>query len=153
MSLDLTDRKILNALQRDGRMQNIDLAREVGLSPSPCLRRVKQLEQTGVIKGYVALIDGAKVQRNVTIFTRVWLTRQDAETVDHFAAEIMKLPEVVECHLMAGECDYLLRVITASLDDYRQLQINHLTRIRGVSSIKTDIPMQCYKQTTELPLL
>lgn len=152
MKLDRIDRRILAALQRDGRMQNIDLAQQVGLSPSSCLRRVRLLEQAGVIERYVALLNPAKVGAGFTVFARVWLTGQDVATVDHFNAAILKLPQVVECHLMAGDCDFLLRIVAADLDAYRQFQIEHLTRIKGVQSVKTDIPMQKVKQASELPL-
>ncbi|MBO9539309.1 Lrp/AsnC family transcriptional regulator [bacterium] len=152
MDLDATDRRILLALQRDGKLQNVDLAREVGLSPSPCLRRVRLLEEAGVIERYVALLNASKIGKGLTVFARVWLTGQDMETVAHFTDEIKQLPQVVECHLMAGDCDFLLRVVAADLDDYRRFQIEHLTRIKGVQNVKTEIPMQKIKLTTELPL-
>jgi Lrp/AsnC family transcriptional regulator, leucine-responsive regulatory protein len=152
IKLDAIDRRILTALQRDGRLQNVDLAREVGLSPSPCLRRVRLLEEAGVIERYVALIDASKVGMGLTVFTRVWLTGQDVETTDHFIEEVRQLPQVVECHLMAGDCDFLLRIVAADLDDYRRFQVEHLGRIKGVRSVKTEIPMQKIKQTSELPV-
>lgn len=111
MKLDSIDRRILRALQRDGRQQNVELAKEVGLSPSPCLRRVRLLEEAGVIERYVAVLNPAKVGRGLTVFTRVWLKEQDADTVAHFAEAVQHLPQVVECHLMAGDCDFLLRVV------------------------------------------
>jgi DNA-binding Lrp family transcriptional regulator len=152
MKLDAIDRRILNVLQRDGRVQNVELAKEVGLSPSPCLRRVRLLEEAGVIERYVAVLNAAKVGKALTVFTRVWLKGQDVETVDHFTEAVKELPEVVECHLMAGDCDFLLRVVAADLDDYRQFQIKHLTRIKGVQNVKTEIPMQKIKLTSELPV-
>lgn len=152
ITLDAIDRRILRALQRDGRLQNVDLAKEVGLSPSPCLRRVRLLEEAGVIERYVAVLNAAKVDNGLTVFARVWLKGQDAETVDHFTAAIKDLPQVVECHLMAGDCDFLLRVVAADLDDYRQFQVDHLTRIKGVQSVKSEIPMQKIKLTSELPV-
>ena len=152
MELDALDRRILNALQRDGRMQNVELAKEVGLSPSPCLRRVRLLEEDGVIERYVAVLNANKVGKGLTVFARVWLKGQDVETVDYFTEAVRKLPEVVECHLMAGDCDFLLRIVAADLDDYRQFQIKHLTRIKGVQSVKTEIPMQKIKLTSELPV-
>lgn len=152
MKLDAIDRRILKALQRDGRLQNIELAREVGLSPSPCLRRVRLLEEAGVIEHYVAVVNAAKVGKGLTVFARIWLTGQDAETVDHFTDAIRQLPQVVECHLMAGDCDFLLRIVAADLDDYRQFQIEHLTRIKGVQSVKTEIPMQKIKLTSAIPV-
>jgi len=152
MNLDAIDRHILNALQRNGRLQNVELAQQVGLSPSPCLRRVRLLEEAGVIERYVAVLNAAKVGKGLTIFARIWLKGQDADTVNHFTAEILRLPEVVECHLMAGDCDFLLRVVAADLDEYRRFLSVHLTRIRGVQSVKTDIPMQKIKLTSELPV-
>jgi len=152
MKLDDIDRRILEALQRNGRLQNVELARMVGLSPSPCLRRVKRLEEAGVIERYVALLDPAKIGVGLTVFARVWLTAQDEQTVERFTEAIRQLPQVAECHLMAGDCDFLLRVVAKDLDDYRRFQIAHLTRSHGVQSIKTDIPMERIKQSSELPL-
>lgn len=152
MKLDAIDRRILQALQRNGRLQNVELAQKVGLSPSPCLRRVRLLEDAGVIERYVAVLNAGKVGKGLTVFARVWLKGQDAETVDHFTEAIRELPEVVECHLMAGDCDFLLRVVAADLDEYRRFQMQHLTRIRGVQSVKTEIPMQKIKLTSELPV-
>ncbi|RRH74451.1 Lrp/AsnC family transcriptional regulator [Falsigemmobacter faecalis] len=140
--LDETDRRILRALQKDGRMQNIELAAQVGLSPSPCLRRVKALEEAGVIQRYAAVLNPAEIGMGMTVFARVWLTGQDVETVNHFTNTVSALPQIVECHLMAGNCDFLLRVVARDLDDYRQFQIDHLTRIKGVQNVKSDIPMQ-----------
>jgi len=150
--LDGIDRRILRALQENGRIQNVELAEKVGLSPSPCLRRVKMLEESGVIERYVALLDASKINVGLTVFARIWLTGQDAETVEHFVAEVRRLPQVVECHLMAGDCDFLLRIVAADLEAYRQFQIDHLTRIKGVQSVRTEVPMQKIKLTSELPL-
>ncbi|HJR30298.1 MAG TPA: Lrp/AsnC family transcriptional regulator [Pseudomonas sp.] len=152
MNLDAIDRRILRALQRDGRLQNLELAKQVGLSPSPCLRRVRLLEEAGVIERYVALVNPVKVNVAVTLFVRVWLTGQDEVTVDRFTDAVRELPEVLECHLMAGDCDFLLRVVASDLEAYRQFQIKHLARIKGVQSLKTEIPMQKIKLTTELPV-
>ena len=152
MELDEIDRHILQILQRDGRMQNVELAKRVGLSPSPCLRRVKRLEDAGVITRYAALVDPTKVDLGMTVFARVWLTGQDEDTVNPFIEAVRKIPEVVECHLMAGDCDFLLRVLARDLEDYRRFQIEHLGRIPGVRNIKTEIPMQKVKQSTELPV-
>ncbi len=152
MKLDAIDRRILRALQRDGRLQNVELAEEVGLSPSPCLRRVRLLEEAGVIERYVAVLNPARIGMGLTVFARIWLKGQDADTVNRFTEAIRQLPQVVECHLMAGDCDFLLRVVAADLDDYRRFQMDHLTRIEGVQSVKTDIPMQKIKLTPELPV-
>jgi len=152
MKLDAIDRSILRALQRDGRLQNLELAKQVGLSPSPCLRRVRLLEEAGIIERYVALLDPTKVEASLTLFVRVWLSGQDEETVGRFIDAVRGLPEVLECHLMAGDCDFLLRVVATDLDGYRQFQAKHLARIKGVQNLKTEIPMQKVKLTTELPI-
>ncbi|MFB9125817.1 Lrp/AsnC family transcriptional regulator [Paraburkholderia dipogonis] len=151
-NLDEIDRRILRTLQEDGRIQNVELAEKVGLSPSPCLRRVRLLEEAGVIERYVALLNASKIGVGLTVFVRVWLKSQDAKTVDKFTAEIQRIPEIVECHLMAGDSDFLLRVVSADLDAYRRFQAEHLTRIDSVQSVKTEIPMQKVKQTSRLPL-
>lgn len=150
--LDRTDRRILRALQQDGRMQNVELAKQVGLSASPCLRRVRHLEEQGVIDRYVALLDASKVGAGFTVFARVWLKGQDEDTVNHFIQAVKGFPQVTECHLMAGDCDFLLRIVVADLDAYRRFQVEHLNRIAGIQSVKTEIPMQKIKQTSELPL-
>lgn len=150
--LDGIDRRILRALQDDGRIQNVELAEQVGLSPSPCLRRVKMLEEAGVIERYVALLNPAKLGVGLTVFVRIWLTSQDAKTIDNFTAEVQRLPQIVECHLMAGDCDFLLRVVAADLEAYRKFQGEYLVRIKGVQSVKTEIPMQRIKLTSELPI-
>jgi Lrp/AsnC family leucine-responsive transcriptional regulator len=152
MQLDDIDRRILRELQQNGRLQNIELAKRVGLSPSPCLRRVKLLEDAGVISRYVAVVDQAKVGLQLSMFARVWLTAQDAETIDHFIAAMKRLPEVVECYIMLGESDALLRVVVADLEDYRRFQAANLTRKNGIQNVKTDVPSETIKQTFALPL-
>lgn len=150
--LDQIDRAILTTLQQDGRIQNSDLAQKVGLSPSPCLRRVRQLEEAGVIDRYVAVLDPAKVGLGMTFFSRVWLTGQDEETTGIFINAIKDLPQVLECYLMAGDCDFLLKIAVADIEDYRRFQTEYLSRTKGVSNIKTEIPLQIVKQTTAIPL-
>ncbi|GLR50306.1 AsnC family transcriptional regulator [Shinella yambaruensis] len=152
MPLDETDRRILRVLQQDGRLQNVELARRVGLSPSPCLRRVRLLEEAGIISRYVAVVDQAKVGLQLSMFARVSLTAQDAETIDHFIAAMKRLPEVVECYIMLGESDALLRVVVSDLADYRRFQSTHLTRKNGIQTVKTDVPSETIKQTFALPL-
>ncbi|RCS22278.1 Lrp/AsnC family transcriptional regulator [Phyllobacterium salinisoli] len=152
MILDEIDKRILCELQQNGRLQNIELAKRVGLSPSPCLRRVRLLEDAGIISRYVAVVDQAKVGLQLSMFARVWLTAQDAETIDHFIAAMRRLPEIVECYIMLGESDALLRVVVADLDDYRRFQSTHLTRKNGIQNVKTDVPSQTVKQTFALPL-
>ena len=152
IKIDPIDKRILRALQKDGRLQNVELAKQVGLSPSPCLRRVRRLEEAGVIDRYAALLDASKIGLNLTVFARVSLVSQDAETVERFTNAMRNLPQVVECYVMAGECDALLRVVAADLDDYRRFQSTHLTRVNSVQTVKTDIPLQKIKLSSELPL-
>lgn len=152
MKLDAIDRRILTELQRDGRLTNNDLAVRIGLSPSPCLRRVRALEAGGLITGYTALLDPAQLELGTSVFVRVWLVGQDDETVRRFTESILALPHVVECHMMAGDCDFLLRVVARDLDAYRRFQAEKLARIVGVQSLKTDIPLQRIKLTAALPI-
>ncbi|OCI98229.1 AsnC family transcriptional regulator [Agrobacterium sp. 13-626] len=152
VALDAIDRRILRALQRNGRIPNVELAKEVGLSPSPCLRRVRLLEESGVIDRYVAVLDPAKVGMGLTVFARVWFKTQHAEITHQFAETVRKFPEVVECYLTTGECDAIMRIVTADLHSYWRFQADHLTRIPSVQSVKTDVPMETIKQVHELPL-
>jgi len=150
--LDDIDRRILRALQRDGRLQNVELAKEVGLSPSPCLRRVRLLEEAGIVDRYVAVLNPSKIGIGMSLFARVWLTAQDAETIDRFIAAMKQLPQVVECYIVLGESDAMLRVVVADLDEYRRFQSTHLTRVNGIQNVKTDLPSQTVKQTFAFPL-
>ncbi len=152
MKLDDIDRRILRALQRNGRIPNNELAQAVGLSPSPCLRRVRLLEEAGVIDRYVAVLNPARIGKGLTFFTRIWLNAQDEDTIEHFASEVLKLPEVLECYLMLGDCDAMVRCVAADISDYRRFQSEHLSRIRGVQNVKTDVPSQTIKHTSELPV-
>jgi Lrp/AsnC family leucine-responsive transcriptional regulator len=150
--LDPIDQKILMILQEQGRITNAELADEVGLTPSPCFRRVKHLEEVGVIRGYVALLDSEKVGRDMHAFVEVSLDKQTKNGVDLFNEEIRKLPEVLECYLMAGDYDYLLRVAVEDLMAFHRFLMEHLTRIRGVTNIKSRITIKQIKSTTKLPL-
>ena len=141
MKLDAIDRRILRVLQEDGRCPNNELARRVGLSPSPCLRRVRMLQESGVIEGYVAVVNPAKAGFGVTAFVRIWLTGEDERQSEHFVEEIGKLLQVTEAHVLAGDCDFLLRVVAEDLPGLRRFQSEHLARIKGVRSMKTDIPL------------
>jgi Lrp/AsnC family leucine-responsive transcriptional regulator len=152
ITVDAIDRRILRALQRNGRMSNVELANEVGLSPSPCLRRVRLLEESGIIDRYVAVLDGARVGLGLTVFARVWFKTQDAEITHQFAETVRNFPEVVECYLTTGECDALLRIVTADLHAYWRFQSDYLMRIPSVQSVKTDVPMETIKRSYELPL-
>lgn len=152
ISLDTIDKRILRALQRNGRLANNELAAEVGLSPSPCLRRVRILEEAGVIQRYVAVLNPTMIGANLSLFARIWLHAQDAETIDRFLAAVQELPQVVECYIMLGDCDAMLRVVASDLEDYRRFQMEHLNRKNGVERVKTELPSQIIKQTYALPL-
>ena len=152
LALDRIDRNILAQLQQDGRMANSDLSQRVGLSPSPCLRRVKALEETGVIRNYVALVDPAAVDLSVSVFVSVTLERQVEERLDAFEAAVVRWPEVLECYLMTGEADYLLRVVVPDLAAYERFLKDHLTRVPGVASIKSSFALKQVRYNTALPL-
>ena len=150
--LDRVDRKILALLQQDSRQPNNELAERVGLSPSPCLRRVKALEESGVITGYVALVDPASVDLPVNVFISVSLERQVEERIDAFESAVMNRPEVLECYLMTGDADYLLRVVVPDLASYERFLKEHLTRIPGVASIRSSFALKQVRYRTALPL-
>ena len=151
-SIDAIDRQILENLQNDARMRNVELAEKVGLSPSPCLRRVGNLEETGVIRGYATLVDAEAVGLPVSVFVSVTLEKQIEKTLEKFEKEIRARPEVMECYLMTGEADYLLRVVTADLGAYERFLIEHLTRIPGVASIKSSFALKQVAYRTALPI-
>jgi len=152
MELDAIDARILTELQSDGGLTNAELAQRVGLSPSPCLRRVKLLTDAGVIKKRVALVDGNAIDLKVSVFIHVTLEKQIEENLSEFEAAIEARPEVVECYLMTGESDYLLRVVVPDLEAYERFLIEHLTRIPGVSNIKSSFALNQVKYSTALPL-
>lgn len=151
-SLDAIDRRILENLQTDARMRNVTLARKVGLSPSPCLRRVGQLEEAGVIRGYVTLVDADAVGLPVSIFVNVTLEKQIEAALETFEKHIRACAEVMECYLMTGDADYLLRVVTSDLAAYERFLMEHLTRIPGVASIKSSFALKQVAYRTALPI-
>jgi Lrp/AsnC family leucine-responsive transcriptional regulator len=150
--LDAIDRKIINALQENARLSNVDLARRVGLSPSPCLRRVRALEDAGVITRYVALVDQAVVGLPVSVFVSVSLERQVEAALETFEAAVKQRPEVMECYLMTGTSDYLLRVVVSDLEAYERFLKEHLTRIAGVRSIQSSFALKQVAYRVTLPM-
>jgi Lrp/AsnC family leucine-responsive transcriptional regulator len=150
--LDAIDLKILAALQRDGRLPIQKLAEEVGLSASPCLRRVRMLEKANVIRGYVAVIDQNAVSLPVSVFVSVRLERQREEELQRFSDAVAKWPEVLECYLMTGQADYLLRVVVRDLSHYEEFLKAKLTRLVGVRSIESSFALGQVKYTNVLPL-
>lgn len=152
MRLDRTDLRILRALQDDAGQSNVDLARRVGLSPSPCLRRVKALEAAGVIRGRTAIVDPAAVGLPISIFLQVTLDRQIEVNLDRFESAIADWPEVVECYLMTGDADYLVRVVAPDLDAYHRFLMDRLTKVEGVASIKSSFALKQIKYAAALPI-
>jgi Lrp/AsnC family leucine-responsive transcriptional regulator len=150
--LDALDRDILRLLQADGRLTNVELAKRVRLSPSPCLRRVKSLEDRGYIRGYTALLDRGKVRRALHVVVMVSLTSQRQETLEAFEAAVRDLEDVLECHLVAGESDYLVTVAAENLDAYQRFFTKRLGELPGVASLRTLISMKTVKSTTALPV-
>ena len=150
--LDATDRKILAVLQEDGRISLSDLAARVALSPSPCLRRIRRLERTGIIARYVAVLDQAKVGLPVSVFVSIKLESQRVEALERFKKAIAKWPEVLECYLMTGPRDYLLRIVVTDLAAYEQFLKQKLTRIDGVSSIESSFALEQTKYSHTLPI-
>ena len=158
IALDEIDRRILTRLQENARISNVDLAAEVGVSPSPCWRRVRDLEQTGVIARYVTLVDPSAAGLPVSVFIQVSLERQAESALEIFETavlgwpEVAAIPEVLECHLMTGDADYLLRVVVADLAAYERFLMDHLTKVPGVTSIKSSFSLKQVKYGTALPL-
>jgi Lrp/AsnC family leucine-responsive transcriptional regulator len=151
-ALDAYDWRIIDELQRDGRATNQALAERIGLSPSPCLRRVRMLENVGVITRYVALIDPQPIGLTVTAFVRVRLDQQGDRHLAAFEAAIADLPEVMECYLMTGESDYQLRILVPSLADFENFLRHKLTRIEGVSQVTSSFALRPIVYRTALPM-
>ncbi len=150
--LDELDRKILEVLQDNARISNVELARKVGLSPSPCLRRVRELEGSGVVRSHVTLLDPAALGLGVSVFTQVRLDRQAETSLETFEAAVLERPEVMECYLMTGDADYLLRVVVPDVPSFERFLIDHLTRVPGVANLRSSFALKQVKYTTALPL-
>ncbi len=150
--LDSIDWQILALLQDDARLSNVDLAKAVGLSPSPCLARVRALEEAGFISRYVSLLDPRRVGLNVSVFIQVALEKQVERALGVFEQAIRDRPEVMECYLMTGESDYLLRVVVPDLQALERFILDVLSRIPGVGNIKSSFALKQVKYQTALPL-
>jgi Lrp/AsnC family leucine-responsive transcriptional regulator len=150
--IDATDWKILSLLQEDARITNLELSRAIGLSPSPCLARVRALEKAGYINRYVSLLDSLKVGLKVSVFINVALERQVEKALELFEASIETRPEVMECYLMTGESDYLLRVVVTDIQALEDFILNFLSKIPGVGNIKSSFALKQVKYKTALPL-
>lgn len=151
-SLDSIDRRILSILQTDSSLTNVELARRVHLSPSPCLARVKALEAAGLIRGYVALADPLKLGLSLNVFIQVSLEKQVESELDRFQNAMEQCPEVMECYLMSGDADYLLRVVVPDIQGLERFVVSRLSRIAGVRNIRSGFALKQVKYQTALPL-
>ena len=152
IALDRIDRRILSELQVDGRLTITELADRVGLSASPCLRRVKLLEERGVISGYVAVVNQGSVGMEINVFASIRLERQREEELERFNAAVAQWPEVMECYLMTGTRDYLMRIVVESLGAYERFIKDKLSRLDGVASIESSFALSRVKHTTVVPI-
>lgn len=150
--MDAIDRAILRELQRDGRLSNAELAERVRLTPSPCLRRVRQLERDGVIRGYRALLDGDAVGRGFQAFVTVALAQEDRATVAEFESTIRERAEVVEAHRVFGDTDFLLRVAVRDLPAYERFNTEVLLALPGVARVTSHLTMKTVKEDRGLPV-
>ncbi len=150
--LDATDRRILEVLQASGRISNADLAERVALSASACHRRVQRLEADGVIRDYVALLNPRKMGVPTTVFVEISLSGQADDVLDAFERAVGRIPNVLECHLMAGSADYLLKVVAEDTEDFARIHRQHLARLPGVSQMQSSFALRTVFKTTALPL-
>jgi Lrp/AsnC family leucine-responsive transcriptional regulator len=152
MSLDATDRRILSALQISGRMSNADLSDKINLSPSACHRRVQRLEADGYINGYVALLNARKMAVPTTVFVEITLSGQADEVLEAFEKAVTRIPDVLECHLMAGTADYLLKVVAENTEDFARIHRQYLARLPGVAQMQSSFALRTAFKTTALPV-
>ena len=152
MKLDRFDKAILQALQHDGRVSNAALAERLSLSESACLRRVRALEESGLVEGYTALINQQKAGCPVNVFVNITLDRQDETDLRRFEEAVRKIPEVMECYLMTGDYDYVVRVVVAVTADFERLHSKHLTRLPGVARVHSSFALRTVQKSRELPI-
>ncbi len=152
VKLDATDVRILRALQGDGRISNVQLAERVNLSPSPCLARVRALEKAGVIDRYVAILDPDVVGLPISVFIRIALEKQQEANLERFEATVRDYPNVMECYLMSGDSDYLIRVVVKDIAELQDFIVQKLTKIEGVANIQSSFALKQVKYKTALPL-
>jgi Lrp/AsnC family leucine-responsive transcriptional regulator len=152
VELDRTDARILAALQRDGRVSIVELADQVGLSPTPCARRVKRLEDDGVIEGYAAVVNPRRVGHAVQAFVQVKLERHTDETTAQFRTALDEFPEVVACYAMTGEMDFLLHVLVQDIDALGQFTLHRLLRLPGVRDVRSSLVLETIKRSRSVPV-
>jgi len=151
-NLDRTDRAILHELQQDAKLTNHALAESVNLSESACLRRVRRLEEAGMIRGYVGLVDQTRAGYPDNVFVQITLDSQQRDDLAAFEAAVKELPEVMECYLMSGAADYILRVIVADARDYERIHSQHLTGLPGVDRVHSSFALRTVIKRTEIPI-
>lgn len=152
MDLDSTDRRILAALQRDGRLANVDLAQRVALSPSPCLRRVRRLEAAGVVRGYRTVLDREALGLGLTVFVEIKVARHSRENAQALQDALAALPEVVSCHMVSGTADFLAEIVVADLRDYEALLTERLLTLPMVAGIRSNVSLRRIKSDAPLPI-
>ena len=152
MELDNIDRRILQVLQKTGRMSNAELSEVANLSPSACHRRVQRLEKDGYIRDYVALLNPRKVGLPTTVFVEITLSAQADEVLDAFERAVALVPDVLEWHLMAGTADYLLKVVAGDTDDFARIHRRYLARLPGVAQMQSSFSLRTVRHTTALPV-
>ena len=152
IEIDATDARILTVLQKRGRISNADLAEEVNLSASACHRRVQQLERAGIIRDYVALLDPKKLGRPTVVFVEITLSGQADEVLEAFEREVSRIPDVLECHLMAGTADYLLKVVAEDTEDFARIHRKKLARLPEVAQMHSSFALRIVRSTTALPV-
>jgi Lrp/AsnC family leucine-responsive transcriptional regulator len=152
LRLDLLDRRLLDVLQREGRISNVELADRVGLSPSPCLRRLRRLEKAGVISGYAAVLDFAALGLGVVAFVSVSLDKHNAANARAFKEAVLARPEVMVCYATSGDADYLMRVVAPDLEAYSRFVMKDLLQWPGVASVRSTFALETVKLTTAVPL-
>ena len=149
---DNIDTRILKALQRNGRLQNNELSNEIGLSNSACLRRVNQLEESGVIDSYVALLNPKKVNCHLIVYALGSFFEEDPELKERFIFEVKLIPQIIECHFMAGTFDFLLKLCVSDLEEFNHIKTTYLNSRLGIKTLKSEVTLKTVKSTTELPL-
>ena len=153
MKLDRTDRKILRAMQANARISNLELADLVGLSPTPCSRRVKRLEESGLIRGHATLLDQSALGLKLTAFIGISMDRHTPDRFEAFEAEVADYPEVMDCSVVTGQSsDYLLRAVVPDMEYYEKFLLGRLTRIEGVTGVHSSFELRRVVQRTELPM-
>ena len=152
MELDDIDCRLLRALQRKGRMSNSELSEAANLSPSACHRRVQRLEKAGIIRDYVALLDARKMRVPTTVFVEITLQGQTEDVMDAFEKAVARIPDVLECHLMAGSADYMLKVVAENTDDFARIHRQHLARLPGIAQMQSSFALRTVFKTTALPV-